>query len=515
MLVGFVIAATIAASVMFTIRANTGNRDNVDAFVAAESGRDQAYASIKDGCVAGDLASDATPTLIGGSEQSYTYSVQTTADAEPSDTRDLSTLDGLSAVCPSASTTRVVVEATGYGPDGSTATVTSVYPWNTILSHQPGGTMAFFDGKFKTTGSGYTGDLVVRTGNYDCSNAATIVGDLWVVGGEDGTDGGNVTLSSNCVVTGSIYAAGTVLKSSQPVTIGGDVIARGEISLNSDGMTIGGDVYSGSVVNVSATGSGTATIGGDIISAGDVNGIEDAADPADKWEIQGVILENQPDPTFDPTLPAVFGMTTWVDLGTGTEWGDAVVNTSCPTDISGLLDDSAERLIVDYTGCGGPSKKVNITVKDSTLTRDVLLYVPAGYQMNVSIEGDIASTPTPAPQLWLVHADSVIGDSEPALSCANKDNFGTKEKGSTKLSIDARILVYTACGLTGTIGSDFSGQIYVNADTRTVNAEFTCAEMSWEPALPQLSCRIRGEGGAEGETIVTYDIGNLIFQTEN
>ena len=59
MFVGFIIAATIAASVMFTIGANHDNKDNTDAFIAAESGRDEAYESLKDGC--SSLDSGAAP----------------------------------------------------------------------------------------------------------------------------------------------------------------------------------------------------------------------------------------------------------------------------------------------------------------------------------------------------------------------------------------------------------------------------------------------------------------------
>lgn len=518
MFVGFVIAVTIAASVMSTIRSNDDNRDHLDAFVAAESGRDVALKSLKAGCTA--LDSGGTPIAIGAGGQSYSYTIETTAD--PGDPSNPGALTGLSASCPSETTTRVVITSTGNGADGAVTQITSVYPWNKFLSTQPGGTMAFFDGQFKTTGSGYVGDLVVRTGDYECNSDAVIQGDLWVVGGADGTDGGNVTLSNGCEVTGSIYAAGTVSTSSNPITIGADIIARGEVSLDSNALTIGGDVYSGTVVDLDPTGSTNGSIGGDVISSGEVIGVEDANvatpewddDESDKWDIGGEALETEPQPIFDPTLAAVFGMTTWVDLGTGTSWDAVETNSSCPSNsaIAGLLDDSTGRLVIDFTGCGGGPGRIDIELNAVTLTRDVLFYVPAPYRMNVALKGNVNSSTTPEPQMWFIHADQVVGDSEPACGNGGQvDKFDT----NSGLAIDARVLVYTACGLAGTINSDFTGQIYVNDDTRTVNADFTCAPMSWEPALPELSCRIRGEDGAEGELVTTYDIGDMIFQTEN
>ena len=47
MLVGFIIATTIAASVLFTVQSNASNKDRTQAFIAAESGRDVAVDSIR------------------------------------------------------------------------------------------------------------------------------------------------------------------------------------------------------------------------------------------------------------------------------------------------------------------------------------------------------------------------------------------------------------------------------------------------------------------------------------
>jgi hypothetical protein len=422
----------------------------------------------------------------------------------------------LTSSCPGDDTATVVITSTGTGDDGSTTELVSVYPWETILTEQPGGTMAFFDGRFKTTGSGYVGDLVVRTGDYNCSNDAVIQGDLWVVGGETGAVDGNVTLSSGCVVTGSIYAAGTVKSSSQPVTVGGDIVAQRAISLKSDGMTIGGEVYSGTIITLDGTGATNGTIGGDVLAFGTITPDTKAA--LGKWTVTGELLAGKPKPTFEPSLRDVYDMTTWADLGIATTWSSvdypATETTVCPADPDALLNAGTDRLLVNLTACGtGPAtnRKVSITLDGATITRDVMFLVPANAQMLVSITGNIASSTTPAPQLWFVHADSTSSDNKPVCGNGTMDD---KFDVSSGKSIRARILVYTACGLTGTINSDFSGQIYVDDDTRTVNSNFVCTPMSWEPAMPNLSCRIHGAGGAAGDPIETTSIGDLMYQTE-
>lgn len=513
MLVGFIIATVIAASVMVTVRENAANTDRTQAFVAAESGRDVAYAAMIDGCVIDDLADGGA---VGSAGETFAYTVEVTDEGEPTDPADRGAYDGLTAECPGEDTATVLISSTGTGADGSTAELLSVYPWETTLVEQPGGTMAFFDGRFKTTGSGYVGDLVVRTGDYNCSNDAVIQGDLWVVGGETGAVDGDVTLSSGCVVTGSIYAAGTVTSSSQPVSIGGDIVALRAVSLKSDGMTIGGDVYSGTNVSLDGTGSTDGTIGGDVLAFGTLTPATKAA--LVKWVVAGDLKAGEPKPTFDPALRDVYDMTTWADLGISTTWRSvdfpAVEDTSCPADPDALLGAGTDRLLVNLTACAsGPpaSRKVSITLDGATLTRDVMFLVPANAQMNVAITGNIASSSSPDPQLWFVHSDSTTSDNEPVCGNGTQDDKFDVESGK---SIRARILVYTACGLTGTIKSDFSGQIYVNDDTRTVSANFVCTPMSWEPAMPNLSCRIRGAGGAAGEPIETTSIGDLLYQTE-
>ena len=76
MLVGFVIASTIAASVLFTIQANATNKSTTQAFIAAESGRDVAVAALADGCASADMAGS-------GTAPNFTYAVRTIAKTGP------------------------------------------------------------------------------------------------------------------------------------------------------------------------------------------------------------------------------------------------------------------------------------------------------------------------------------------------------------------------------------------------------------------------------------------------
>ena len=73
-------------------------------------------------------------------------------------------------------------------------------------------------------------------------------------------------------------------------------------------------------------------------------------------------------------------------------------------------------------------------------------------------------------------------------------------------------MVYSPCGLTGTVRSSFSGQLYSN-DTSGVTfigtAEYTCALMTWPPAFEKLGCKVRGEGeDVVLETVLVQRLGD-------
>lgn len=516
MLVGFVIATVIAASVLFTIQANSGNKRTTQAFIAAESGRDAAFGRIKALAAGGTCvaASDLTDASSLSGTPAYEYKILTSS----TDSQIPPTVGGLAAVCPTKDTKWIFVSARGLGPGddpsdpGSGTTVEAYYPWTVTANTSTGGTVAYFDGQFKATKSSYEGDLVIRTGNYECNSDSHIVGSLWVLGGPSGTTLGNLELSTGCTITGSVYVAGLVKMKGGAgqggITIGGDIVANGDITLDSSAITLGGTIHSGH--NVVLKKSGVAK---NILAVGSID--------KGGWTVAagGVIDDNAAAPVYDPPLHgtgSVYELTNWIDLGTN--WsGDAEVKDMCAPENSSkqtnpyeYLDDyPSKRLVLDYTKCD-----VAVTLGAATLANDVVLLFPSNKKMSVTLNGSL--TTSGDGELWLVHADSVPNNRIP--NCGNVDKKGDPVPDSFEvkqnISISVRTLIYSPCGISGNQKSDFNGQIYTNNDNRTVQANFNCRPMSWPPQLPNLACTIKGEGGAIPTTTYSMTVGDLDFQTE-
>jgi Tfp pilus assembly protein PilX len=512
MLVGFIVATVIAASVLFTIRSNVGNTDRTQAFISAESGRDAALASLS-GAInsAGDLVCTPAMLVDDGSDPAYTYKIRSTQVLTAAKPLSWESPD-LSDACPTVNSNFVVIQAKGTAPDGSTATIDAVYPWRVTHVEQPAGTMAYFDGQFRATKSTYEGDLVIRgTAPYTCNNSSVIDGDLWVVKS-------SVVLSTDCTVTGSVYVFGTVDASSSGINIGGDLIAGGDINMASNGVVIGGKIHSGAKISLTNTGSTTATVVGDVIA-------RTTATVGDKWvhpttpPTPIVPIQDGPAPVFAPTLVDVFDVTKWLEITSPGIWGapsstpSTTTYTTCDPAVirTELANASAGRALFDMSACLTPSKKtVNVHLEGAAISvaRDAVFFVPANKQMDLKITTPI-STASGDPQVLFVHADSNSGDAAPT----------TCPEGEDKLAISAavapRMMLYSPCGLGGNISVDFSGQLYTaNSGNHLVLSSFTCKPMGWLPAFGNLSCGIKGEGGAldTSKDVVSLDL--LVYQTE-
>ncbi len=518
MFVGFVIVAIVAAASIFTIGANAGNKDRTAAFIAAESGRDVARQRLM-AVAAGAPCNSGTLIASVSASPSYSFDIYTTSATAPTTASNPLTLPGLTKACPTDTTTRVVISSTGVVNAGksneATTNIATVYSWDRVQKSQPGGTVAYFDGQFKATQSDYAGDLVIRENSYECNSGSNIVGDLWVLGGASGNVGGNVEISTGCNVTGSIYARGKVYTKGGGgqggVNIGGDIVTqKGDIDIDVNGMTIGGSMFSGrdvllkqsgTVKNITAVGS--VSMGG--------------------WTLTGTKTSPAAAPVFDPTLDKVWEITKWMDLG-ASNWSSQVsteVKNACSLSAAeqanpvGLLDDSTARLVLDYTACN-PA----VALGAGTLTRDVVMLFAANAQMRGSVSGVLTSTS--ASQVLLVHIDKTLSNNIPDCGNTVTDKKGVTTNVADTFDVDfknptVRIMVYSACGLTGQLKQDFTGQIYTNADntTRSNHSLFTCAPMSWVPAINNLSCTIKGNGGAAGSTVTTISLGDpMVFQTE-
>ncbi|WP_417555199.1 hypothetical protein [Microbacterium sp.] len=512
MLVGVIVTATIAASVLFTISTNVTNKSSTQAFVAAESGRDALLAKVVGSACGPDPANPSWsgPGLSNSSVANGPLfrAVATTGPDEATQ----------SPACPSATGASVIViTSTGSAPDGTETTIKATYNRPVTYKNQPGGSMSYFDGTFTLTQSQYNGDLVIRSGDYNCTTShSTISGDLWV-------PNGSVNLSSNCSVTGSIYAKGSVTFGASTVAVGGRIIAGGPIRISTNGFTVGGrtpaqpgdgDILSGAAIDLTGAKSGSIT--GNVRAAG-------AYSAGDSVTITGVAQGGvSPTPAvFDPTLKAVYDMTKWVDVGSDrTPWGSdvdwySVPAGQCSVDMTSRLMSTPApgktRLGIDYSSC-----TTDVTIKINTtliLPRDAVFLVPPTRSMALDLSGSPKSPAGSTTQLFFVHADDDVNSTPDCDSGVAQDDFGVP------VSIGVNLMFYTPCGvgkITGKQKNPFVGQFYAgNSGTSGwVQPTFNCQPMKWIPLI-DMGCKI-GQSGGSGPGTTTYTLmaPSILTQTE-
>jgi hypothetical protein len=325
---------------------------------------------------------------------------------------------------------------------------------------------------------------------------------------------GNVELSTGCRITGSIYAFGTVTSSSSDIKVGGDIIAGGQIAMKSDGVTVGGKIHSGNKVELTNTGSTSATVAGTVIAAAAIPTIEDKWRKPDGTALSGT---KGAAPVFEPTLADVFEVTKWLEVTSSGVWGSAsttpstTMYTTCDaaTIRAELAKTAAGRALFDMSACLDSSKKVVKVTLDGTaftVARDAVFYVPASKQMNVQILAPILRSGDP--QLLFVHADGNPGDGAPT-ACTSQDAF------DVTASVEPRMMIYSPCGLNGNIKVAFTGQLYTaNSGNHLVLSSFTCAPMGWLPAFGNLSCGVKGDGGALDTSKDVASLDSRSYQTE-
>jgi hypothetical protein len=483
-LVGFMISISIDGTVIFTIQSNATNDGRGQAFIAAESGRDAAIAAIAAGAC----------TVTGtGTDPQYTFALKSTQGDQPTSFTEA----GLTSTCPTADSRFVVVESTGTAPDGATATVTATYPWQVFYPGQPGGTMAYFDGQFTATQSSYAGDLVVRSGDYNCNSTSTITGDLWL-------PTGTLYLSADCTIDGSVYARDGVYITAAKAKVTGSIFAGGIVSITGNNTTIGHDV----VANSSITINNKTTVGGDV-KAGTTATVTAT--------ITGTVTQGLGTPAvFDPDLGRVFDMTKWLDLPVDrATYGSNVQWVLGPCDGSNImtaatmaLSGGATRVGVDYTACTGP---VTVKLTGGPVQHDVLFLVPPTSRMSIAVTGSLTSLTIPQPQLFFIHGDAVLGNQQP--DCVT----GSSTDGlSLPSTVQVRMMLYTACGLGSTNGMSFNGQFYANydGDAHWVHPAFTCQNMTWAPILG-LSCKVSDAAANQPEPPPPVEqLGPLVTQRE-
>ncbi len=494
MFLGFLVASIVATSVLWTIQTNYENRSETQAFVAAESGRDVAVASIAAGC---------TTTSFSGADPQYASTIYVTSGNQPTSATDA----GVAVGCPTSASRYVVIRSTGTGADGSTATIDSVYPWQVTYSQQPGGVVTYFSGGYTAGVSHYTGDLVLRDGDWNCNIGGTLTGDLYVLEG-------TTTFSNNCTINGDVWSNGSVSNNSQAVTVNGDITTNGFVSMTANGNTrVDGFISAKGDVTLSNPGRSSAQVTGSVTSR---NSISVGSD----WTVGGPQTPNSPtDPVFEPTLAWLKAATKWIDLD-NTGWGtkytatnvcNLIKNNPNPT-IASLISTAGASLVLDFTSCNGA---VDLNLSNVTVRRDVVMIAKASERLQVTVSGTMQDDGSNR-QILFVHSDATRNytNGEPVPNCGNGNQKDSFDIGGT-IDANLRIMMYTPCGITGTATSSFSGQYYTN-DTSThahSGATYTCKPMSWSPAFDQLGCKIKGAGGVAQGSLVQR-IGGLVYQTE-
>ncbi|MGN6219871.1 MAG: hypothetical protein ACTHNQ_10215 [Microbacterium sp.] len=502
MLVGFVIAVTIAASVMFTIGANADNKDQTQAFIAAESGRDAALAHIAAGCNAA-----AFPLKPTGGDVDYSATIAVTTGTQPV----APTYAGATTGCPTASTTYIVVTSAGTGPDGSSTTIDSVYLWDKVPELQAGGVLAYFAGSVSMRAN-YTGDIVVRTDSYTCANDGTINGSLYVTRG-------SVTLSRACVINGNVWARDDVDASSQQVQVTGDVKLGRDLKATSNGSifgtsTSGGNIEAGGKITLTDTGSTTGKVYGKLTAGGQIS-------VGSKWTVGSQAPAGTPIPAFQPSLEFIRSITQWIDLDENSGWNlaGAPIN-ACSLSSSQLTakltDGGTTPIMLDFRACTTSHTDISLGgMSSNVVTKDAIFLAPPGKTMNVSLDQNLSG----GKQLVFVHEDAsrdlVDGDRVPDCGSTGRDNFSIANGANVT---GVKVMVYTPCGLNGNVRESFTGQLYskdASGVTFNAAATYTCALMSWPDAFKKLGCKVLGDGSdSVVETVIVQKLGARVSQTE-
>ncbi|HAN24548.1 MAG: hypothetical protein CMH36_14365 [Microbacterium sp.] len=564
MLVGFVVAVTIAGVSIFAITQNQRSASSLQAFTAAESGRDAAVAMLA-AASAGTAGCSTTGTgTYSGTAGTYTYSYSvfsTTSTVQPSRSTALG-----AAACPTITSTFVLVHAVGTSPSGATTAVDAVYPWagSTVKTDSLG----YINNGFSPLLSNFTGgDLVVRSGDFAC-NATTISGNVYVLAG-------NVTIGAGCIIQGSVYASGTVTASlsvvNSTVTVGsvsavsiitGDITALGNVSLVPLttlslpglplGLSVGGGIHSGgnvtldTAINLSLLGTYAGTVGGDVtargtisIKAWKVGGKAQATGTVTVNTSLGVLCliipcgtlgptsqvpnsSSTPQPAFSPSQAQLLAQSAWVDLNASTNWsrytGSAwtayatFTGDSCSaSSINSAISAATAPIVINATACAfSPSFLLSIT----NVPQDTVLLVTNTIN-TLAIQGSTTATAANPRQLFLVQVDNIANG---VPDCAGRGAV-TNLLSAVPTSTNFRLMVYSPCAASllglGNAASTITGQFIVPTTNWTIVGntlkQVICAPMTVNPNI-QFGCK--ATDAATGTPIGSFTTAKAIAQVE-
>lgn len=292
-MVGFMLSSVIAASTLGSVQQTTHGRSSVQAFAAAEAGRDSMVASL----YAGDEAScPVSTTDVSVSDEAGASTWTTELYIKAGEGVTPSGFDASGAPVGWASTTCidlltmmpsgpgvteqyvVAVAATGTAADGTQRVIDALYPWEVVGPDESYvapviGPITF--GGESGFGNAYVGDVVV-TGNEGETNficgdvgdpitplgtsATVIEGDVYVLKGDALFPG------PGCYIKGNLYVQGNVTVKN-PNTAGGVCIDE-SLPCNSTHLRVTGHVRVGG--NVDESGGGGFRVGRSLVAKGNV-----------------------------------------------------------------------------------------------------------------------------------------------------------------------------------------------------------------------------------------------------
>ena len=224
-----------------------------------------------------------------------------------------------------------------------------------------------------------------------------------------------------------------------------------------------------------------------------------------------------------PTLEWLEDATKWIDLDRTSGWiaggatRHAVATSACntvlqneasaSTYVKGLIAGAAGPIVIDFTPC---NKNVSVSLGGAiTLNHDAVVLVPEGKSMSISVGAGLSATSRH--QLFFIHEDAnrddtdVNGDPKPTCGIGGQDGFGT----TGPIDPDIDIMVYSPCGLNGTVTASFEGQLYTDDTTNFHSgSNYICQAMTWPAALPSLGCTIKGAGGVIDTTTIVQKLGD-------
>ena len=263
-----IIVSSLSITLVQASNLTADNKSQVVTFASAESGTDHALL----GAVANSCQESGTSAADGFAFEVY----RSASEIAPTGLSDPS----LSKGCPRDGDRFITIKSTGTDARGKDSEVISTFRWVIRNLGSTEGAVVAGTGLSNISQLGVyntDGDLLIEKGNFDCNSNSNIAGDVVVMDGE-------VRMSNQCKIHGSVYASKNVYINNNAAGVGGSVYTLGDFQMSTS-ATINGDVRakgnlnidSGARIDGSVTGTGTnqtlidnAVIGGTLSTAGPI-----------------------------------------------------------------------------------------------------------------------------------------------------------------------------------------------------------------------------------------------------